>query len=205
MSGISNFICKPTAQEIVDLCESVTDKNFVTDAEKTQIGADVIGSAAAVKAAIESLAAGADIISADNFAEGTHLFLTAAERALIAAEPQFELLEHEFDVSVSSVWADAIPAGSVIEGIKYINKTVIGVTTATSYKINITGGTTADLKTGILLTKNTKSVVGFSGQACAGTTAVELTPDPDAGSLDTGTIKVGILVRKALTNYDDEA
>jgi len=85
MSGISNFICKPTAAEVVELCESVTDKNFVTDAEKTQLGTDVIHTAASVKSAIETLAGGVDIISLDNFKEGsTNLILTAAERALIA-------------------------------------------------------------------------------------------------------------------------
>jgi hypothetical protein len=205
MSGITNFICRPTGAEVVALCESVSDKNFVTDAEKTQIGIDAIQTAAQVKAAVESFTAG-DRITLDNFQDGTaNKVLTDTERgqlaALVAATPQFELLEHTFDLAVSAVWADAMPIGSVLIALKYINLTAIGETGAATYKIDLTGGVTADLESGIALTQNTKNTIGVAETAIPGATAVNLTPN--AGSLDTGEVKVGLLIRKALVNYPD--
>jgi len=249
-TGISNFICRPTAAEVVALCETVPNKNFVTDAEKTQIGIDLIQTAGQVKAAVESFTGG-DRITLDNFQEGaankvfsaaeetklgninlgasgatddeiiallaaatskltadsvidgtTNKAYTGVEQTKLAAIPEFEELEHEYDIAVSTEWADAIPGGSVITNLRYINKTEVVTTTAVSYKIELTGGTTVDLETAIGLTKNTKSNLGLAGQLCEGTTAVSLTPN--AGTLDTGTVLVGITVRKPKSNYPNE-
>jgi hypothetical protein len=128
----------------------------------------------------------------------------AAYDAVVAAEPQYEVIENEFDLSVSNIWADAIPVGSTVVGYRYINMTTVVATTGVSYKINITGGATADLETGIGFAKNDKNSASRAELAITSVAGVvNLTPND--GTLDTGTVKVGILIRKPLDDYPDEA
>jgi hypothetical protein len=190
---------KLTADSVID---GATNKAY-TGVEKTKLGNINLGATNATdNEIIALLAAAVSKLTADSVIDGTNnKVLTNAKDTKLAAIPEFQELTHEFDLAVNRVWAAAIPEGSVITHLRYINETVIGETGAASYKIELTGGTITDLETGIAFTKNTKATLGAVGQLCAGATAVELTPN--AGTLDSGTVRVGITVRKPKVNYPD--